>query len=131
MSAADDIRLLQLDAIAESADLVALYACGAIDCALDGDVAELACALRCVVASVNATLATWREMRNEPERIASARSPGSLALAYDWPITGPHSRKCVSRSPARTRLSPRRSRTFLQPIWQDGQSRLGSGMCKA
>ena len=38
MSAADDIRLLQLDAIAEGADLVAMYAGGAVDAALDSDI---------------------------------------------------------------------------------------------
>lgn len=71
MSAADDIRLLQLDAIAEGADLAAMYAASAVDAALDSDIELLECALRCMVTSVNATLLTWREMRNKPERIAA------------------------------------------------------------
>jgi hypothetical protein len=58
-----DIHLLRLDAIAKGADLVAMYAAGAVDCALDGDEAMLECALRCMVASVNATLHRWRELR--------------------------------------------------------------------
>jgi hypothetical protein len=66
MTTSDDTHLLQLDAIAEAADLVAMYAAGAVDAALDGDIALLECALRCTVASVNATLATWREMRAPP-----------------------------------------------------------------
>jgi hypothetical protein len=66
MSAADDIGLLQLDAIAEGADLVAIYAGGAVDAALESDIELLECALQCMVLSVNATLATWREIRNAP-----------------------------------------------------------------
>jgi hypothetical protein len=61
--AKDDIRLLQLDAIAEGADLVAMYAAGAVDAALDSDIDLLEYALRCMVASVNVTLTTWRELR--------------------------------------------------------------------
>jgi hypothetical protein len=70
-AASDDIRLLQLEAIAEGADLVAMYAAGAVDAALDGDIALLECALRCTVASVNAILATWREMQHAPIGAAS------------------------------------------------------------
>jgi hypothetical protein len=66
MSSADDIRLLQLDAIAEGADLVAMYAAGAVHAALDSDIELLECALRCMVLSLNATLTTWREIRNAP-----------------------------------------------------------------
>jgi hypothetical protein len=33
-----------------------------VDAALDSDIELLECALRCMEASVNATLQTWREM---------------------------------------------------------------------
>jgi hypothetical protein len=58
----EDIALLRLDAIAEGADLVAMYAAGAVDAALDGDVELLECALRCMVMSVDAAMLPWREM---------------------------------------------------------------------
>jgi hypothetical protein len=62
---ASDIRFLRLDAIAETLDIAAMYAVAAADFALDDDEAALECALRCMVASINTTLTTWRELRQQ------------------------------------------------------------------
>jgi hypothetical protein len=64
MSASEDIRILQLDAIAETAELVEMYGRHASNFASIADDEALEWSLRCMVKCVNATLATWREMRS-------------------------------------------------------------------
>jgi hypothetical protein len=64
MSAASDIRLLQLGAIAEGAELVAAHAVAIFDFAVDRDVAALEIALRRMVVCTNLMLGVWRDMQH-------------------------------------------------------------------
>jgi hypothetical protein len=69
-SAEEDIRLLQLDAIAEYLQMVAIYAGHGIDHISGDDQAGLQASLYRTSKCLNAAVATWRDMR------PAARLPG-------------------------------------------------------
>lgn len=59
----EDIRMLRLDAIAESMQMVATYAGHAVDHIHGDDEAGLQASLYRTVKCLNAAVATWQEMR--------------------------------------------------------------------
>ena len=78
-AAAHDIRLLQLDAIAENLQMVAIYAGHGVDHIHGDDEAGLQASLYRTVKCLNAALTTWREMRPDMLKANSTSADREVA----------------------------------------------------